>query len=427
LPTRLNTTYFDLSICEPGYGPLWLYIYALEVLAIVFVGILGVHYFKKTTEPDFKKQIAWLSIASVLFLSIFAATNIAGDALALYEVNLIGPIGMVLFIAFLAFMIVRFKAFSIKLLGTQALVTTIFAVTFAILFIRQIENVRYVVIATLVLLAVVGRSLIKSVKREVQAREEIEVLAKNLDTRNTELKISNDNQSTLIHVMNHQIKGYLGMAKNIFAELLLSNDYGQVPEAAKPILKQGLETTDNGVNYVQSILRGASALNGTLPFDMKTVDIKPIVLGLITQQKDVAEKSDFALTFESHVVDGDYNTVGDSIQLTECFKNLITNGIKYNNPHGSLKVDLFQRDGKIIFEVKDSGDGVAEDVKPRLFTAGGMSKDSPKKNKEASGFGLALVKGVADAHRGTVGFRSNAPEKGSTFFIELPIVSSLVK
>ena len=118
---------------------------------------------------------------------------------------------------------------------------------------------------------------------------------------------------------------------------------------------------------------------------------------------------------------------GDAVQLGEVFKNLIMNAVKYNTPNGSVKVDLRREDGRIIFSVKDTGVGVSDEDKPRLFAFGAMGKDSIKLNVEAAGFGLAFVKGVAEAHKGVAGYRPNDSGKGSTFFVELPIAEFLNK
>ena len=75
--------------------------------------------------------------------------------------------------------------------------------------------------------------------------------------------------------MNHQIKGRFSDARSAFA-MLLEGEYGTIPDAAKVILKQGLEQTEVGVDYVQGILKGLSATNGTLPYDMKDFDLKVV-------------------------------------------------------------------------------------------------------------------------------------------------------
>ena len=246
--------------------------------------------------------------------------------------------------------------------------------------------------------------LINGVRKEVRQREA--------------LAIANAGQESLIHAMNHQIKGYLGKGRAIFAELL-TGDYGSMPETAKPMLEEGLSQSAKGVDYVQGILRGASAANGLLPYDMKSVDLKNLVLDVIAHQKPVAESK--GLLFTSNITDDEYNIVGDATQLEEAFRNLIENAIKYNSPSGAVTVTLARDNKEIIFSVKDAGVGVAEDVKSRLFTAGGRSKDSTKYNADSSGFGLAFVKGVIESHKGNVGYKANVGEKGTTFFAKLPI------
>ena len=76
---------------------------------------------------------------------------------------------------------------------------------------------------------------------------------------------------------------------------------------------------------------------------------------------------------------------------------------------------------KILFSVKDTGVGVKEDDRQKLFKTGGVGKDSLKVNVRSSGYGLAFIKGVIEKHNGRVWFESAGAGKGSTFFVELPI------
>ncbi len=233
-----------------------------------------------------------------------------------------------------------------------------------------------------------------------------------------DLKTANAGQENLLHVMNHQIKGYLGKDRDIFAELL-NGDYGTMPETAKPLLTEGLDSTTKGVGYVQGILQGASAASGVLSYAMGAMNLKEVVARLIAEQESVAKGK--GLVFESKIVDGDYSLTGDATQLGEALRNLVENGIKYNTPGGKVMVTLAREGGQAVFSVKDNGVGVADDVKAKLFTAGGRSKDSTKYNPESSGFGLAFVKGVIDKHGGTVGWKANVGEAGTTFFARVPM------
>jgi two-component system phosphate regulon sensor histidine kinase PhoR len=234
------------------------------------------------------------------------------------------------------------------------------------------------------------------------------------------LQIANENQTNLIHVMNHQVKGRLGNAKNVFAELL-SGQYGAIPQEATPLLTKGLEEVTTGVEYVQGILKGASAQSGTLPYDMKPMDLKSLLASLIARQKPIAEQK--GLTFIHNVAAGDYPMTGDTTQLGEALGNLIDNAIKYNVPKGTITVTLRHDEdtsGKILFSVADTGIGISDEDKAKLFKAGGRGKDSIKYNTDSTGYGLAFVKAVVEKHGGRVWSQANTPAAGTTFFVELP-------
>lgn len=241
-----------------------------------------------------------------------------------------------------------------------------------------------------------------------------------LEVANKDLEAANKWKESLIHAMNHQIKGYLGVARDIFAELL-TTDYGQMPEQSKPPVTHGLEEMGKGVEYVQGILNSISAQSGMLLYDMKPVDLKSLISDLISQQKEVAEKA--SLSFESTIADGDYTISGDATKLEEMFKNLITNAILYNNPHGSITVTLSRTDQKVLFVVKDTGVGISKDDQERLFKPGGMGKDSIRHNANASGYGLAFVEPVIKEHQGKIWYETEVG-KGTTFFVELPVSQS---
>jgi signal transduction histidine kinase len=412
---------FDLAYCEVVENSYYTYYYYLiGLISFIWIISFSVFSFFKTKEVSERKQITYLTIGISAFLVFFSISGFFASYIGNFELEQYGLFGMVVFMAYLAFLIVRFKAFDIKLIGAQALVwALVILVGSQFLFIQTNIN-RVLTAITLVLSAIMGMIIVRGVKKEIIQRKHIEKIA-------GELKIANEGQENLIHVMNHQIKGFFGIARNIFAELLQTDDYGKMPEEAKPLLEKGLESTSSGVDYVQEILKGSSATKGVLQYDMKPIDIKTLVSDLLVDQKGIAEKK--SLSFTSEISLGDFNTIGDKTHLREAFKNLITNAIKYNDyndPNRGIKIFLTEKSHKIIFSVSDTGIGIAEEDKARLFTAGGKGKNSTKYNVESSGFGLAFVKGVALAHKGDVGFKSNAPEKGTTFFIELPIQKVIV-
>ena len=313
--------------------------------------------------------------------------------------NILSPI----YVAMTAYSIVRFQSFNVKLVEAQAFVIALIVLIGSEFFFVS-TLIEHVLIAVTVTISIgTGILLVRSVKREIALRES--------------LQSANEGQVNLIHIMNHQIKGYLGKDKNVFAELL-DGDYGTIPDEARSLIQEGLEETDAGVNYVTEILRGASAENGTLPYDMKSMDLKELVTTVVGKEKALAEKR--GLAFNLTIEDGDYRMTGDATQLTEAFRNLMDNSIYYTLK-GGIVMHLSRKGNTISFSIQDTGVGIREEDRPKVFRAGGVGRDSIKINVQSSGYGMPFTKGVIDAHKGKVWFESEGENKGSTFFVELPV------
>lgn len=105
------------------------------------------------------------------------------------------------------------------------------------------------------------------------------------------------------------------------------------------------------------------------------------------------------------------------MRLLECILfNLLGNSIKHTSPEGEITVSVQQEGADAILSVKDNGEGIPREKLPyifdRFYQAG--------KHTSGTGIGLALVKGIAELHGGSVSVES-APGEGTTFFIRIPI------
>lgn len=108
----------------------------------------------------------------------------------------------------------------------------------------------------------------------------------------------------------------------------------------------------------------------------------------------------------------------DSTRLKQILLNLVANGIKYNRPHGSVRVGMEARDGRVQVQVEDDGDGIDEARLEHLFEPFerlGREHGSV----EGSGIGLTIARRLAQAMEGDITASSRAGA-GSRFTLELP-------
>lgn len=404
-PTVFNLESYDLQECIAVENSS--YIQYFLWLKIIFSGWIIFALVQKYLQAsqEFRKQIFILGLGMIIFIASFFGAGFASDQTLDYTYEMYGLFAMIAFMTALAYLIVKFKTFNLKVFGAQVLlIALVILISSQFLFVQNDTN-RALVSVTLIFTGLIGVNLLRSVKKEISLREQ--------------LQIANEGQADLLHIINHQIKGYMTKARLVFDDLISDPNYN-LSESAKPMVKQGFDSVTEGVNFVQDFLNASNIERGTFNYEMKPIDFKSVVAEQAERQKSAA--ADSKLTYEVQIEDGDYNMTADQGQVSQAVRNLIDNSIKYT-PQGGLWIKLERKDNKAIFSIKDTGVGISEELRPRLFTKGGRDKDSQKINVQSTGFGLAFVKGVAEAHKGRVWADSLGHNKGATFYMELPLNS----
>ncbi|MFZ2150019.1 MAG: HAMP domain-containing sensor histidine kinase [Minisyncoccia bacterium] len=409
LASPFNLIGVDLSYCTAIEGFIaQYYTYIFEAVSILGIVIFVAMQYKKAGNR--KSEITIFGIGVVLFLIAFSSGNIIGSFTENWTIAQAGLVGMPIFVAFIAYMIVRFKTFKMKLIATQVLMASIWIIVLGILFIRNIENVRIVTALTLILVTISGDLLIKSVIKEVRQKEELARLNENL-------QILIKQRESLVHLITHKVKGSFTRTKFIFAGLL-DGTFGDINPDVRKVAEQGLEFDDGGIQTVDLVLNVANLQNGLIKYEMRELDFKEVVLKTVDEKRLGVEAK--GLKLELHIEKDTYKVVGDAFWLKEVVSNLIENSIKYTK-EGTISVALSDG-GKILLSVKDTGLGITEEDKHNLFTEGGRGKESIKVNVDSTGYGLFTVKMVVEAHKGKVWAESEGAGKGSQFYVELPIV-----
>ncbi len=321
-----------------------------------------------------------------------------------------GAVSIFPFVLFTSYAILRFHLFNIKVITTSILVFVLSVVSFGqVLFSDTLPTMLFQT-SVFVLVLVFGINLIRSVIREVEQREKIQKLAE-------ELAATNERQETLIHFIGHEVKGFLAKDAGAFTSLV-DGDFGVLPGELKPLVERALVETRQGVASVEALLKAANLKKGTVTYTKAPFDLKELVAGAVEKERPAAENKGLALSFTAD--DASYQMTGDKGQINDhVLRNLIDNAVNYT-PSGSIAVSLRREGDKLVFAVKDSGVGITDEDKQRLFTEGGHGKDSQKVNVHSTGYGLYIAKQIVEAHGGTIRAESEGQGKGSTFIAEFP-------
>ena len=114
--------------------------------------------------------------------------------------------------------------------------------------------------------------------------------------------------------------------------------------------------------------------------------------------------------------------LGDRVQLTQVFQNLLGNAIKFHGPEPPrIEVTVSRNDNEWLFSIKDNGIGIDAKDFARVFVI--FQRLHTRQEYPGTGIGLSLCKKIVERHGGRIWIES-APGQGSTFFFTLPVIAS---
>lgn len=417
VPSRLNVDLFDLQNCEGIPGDIWSIIYVPELVCLLLILLVAVTRSYENEDKKEKLKNFIFAISLFFFLGIFWASNYFGELTRIYEINLVGPLGMVLFLGMVSYMMVKYKVFNTKLLAPQILIVALTFLIAALLFIHNISYIRIVVLFTLGLVSILGSSLIRSVKREISQRERIEKLAVDLEAANAQLRELDRQKDELLGIVSHQLATPISALKWDF-EMLLDGDIGKVKEEQKDFFQKLQGVTAHLSDLVSMILDVSRIQLGRMKVDRTELDLSVFfgdVLSIM-EAKAKERKVDLSSTIQDKVGTGCF----DKRLMLMITENLLSNAIKYTPEGGKVKLSVKAQNGMLKFSVSDTGCGIPKQDQDKIF--GKLYRASNVRNVDGNGFGLYVVKGAAEAQGGTIKFES-IEGKGTTFFVELPLTA----
>lgn len=247
-------------------------------------------------------------------------------------------------------------------------------------------------------------------------------ILRDVDKQTRQEQQRSDFISTASHEMRTpvaSIQGYLELALNPKAATIDAN--------AKGYLEKAHEATRHLGALFQDLLTASQSEDGRLVNSPQIVDVMQFVEGVVEQEQPSATNKGLRLVFEKNL--GKEKSIApllyvyiDPDRLREVLLNLIENAIKYTEA-GMVTVGVSLNERSVVIRVADTGIGIAQEDLDHIFQKFYRTDNTKTRQAGGTGLGLYIAQQIVDMVHGRI-WAESTPGEGSTFYVELPRISS---
>jgi two-component system sensor histidine kinase/response regulator len=260
-------------------------------------------------------------------------------------------------------------------------------------------------------------SIITAYVRDVSDRKDTErELAKARDQAIRASTVKSEFLATMSHEIRTPMNGVLGMTS-----LLLGTELSSVQRRHALAIEHSAKAL---LGIINDILDFSKIEAGRIELEHMTFDLTRLLAEITDLLGEKARSKGIELTCE---VESDVPNavVGDPVRVRQVVTNLVDNAIKYTDRgevslHVMLACDGSDDKRVLLFEVRDSGQGVPPDVQSKLFNPFVQGDASMTRRHGGTGLGLAICRRLVELMGGEIGLESRVGE-GSTFWFTVQL------
>jgi len=330
----------------------------------------------------------------------------------------LGPVLPVILMLFISYSIIKYQFLGIKVLATEVLTTILAIITLSEALVSNSINVFLFRIFVFAAVLGFGVLLIRSVRKEVQQREQLEKLSQDLAEANQELKRLDKAKSEFVSIASHQLRTPLTAMKG-YLSLLLDGSYGQIGQAFKKPIHSVYDSNQRLIHLVNDLLSLSRIESGKIKLEPEPTNIQEVIQSVIDELKLKAEQKNLELVFKEPAPPLPAAML-DPEKIRNVILNLIDNSIRYTR-QGSITTGI-QQAGKVVhITIADTGEGMNKEELQKLFQSFSRGQAGKELSTEGAGLGLYIARQFVEMHKGKIWAKSEGKGKGSAFHIELPV------
>jgi PAS domain S-box-containing protein len=233
---------------------------------------------------------------------------------------------------------------------------------------------------------------------------------------NAQLHEADRRKDEYLAVLSHELRNPLAPIRNSAYVLRHAAPGSDQARRAQAVIER---QADHLTRLVDDLLDVTRVARGRIELRRSRIDLREVV-GRAADDFRVA-MDERGLTFRAVLTDGSVWVQADATRVTQIVGNLLHNACKFTRRGDEVVLVLDADATHATIRVRDTGAGIAPELLPRLFEPFVQGDRTLARAQGGLGLGLALVKGVAELHGGSVEARSGGKGQGAEFVVRLPL------
>ncbi|MEK7789608.1 MAG: DUF3365 domain-containing protein [Planctomycetota bacterium] len=243
-------------------------------------------------------------------------------------------------------------------------------------------------------------------------QDKINAATEELTIKNESLLKLNKTKSNFIANISHELRTPLTSIKGAmdYLSVRLAMHKKDNEEDLKVFFEVIKKNAERLIRLVNNVLDYERIELGELEMHFKEINLKNVFDEVVTGFRSISEEKKVNIELKAE----DVTVHADEDKIKQALTNLLSNALNFSPESSDIIVTLTEADGYANASVEDSGCGIAEGEKELIFR-----QFYSKGVKDGAGLGLAICKGIIEAHNGEIGVKT-AEGKGSRFWFTMP-------
>jgi signal transduction histidine kinase/CheY-like chemotaxis protein len=238
-----------------------------------------------------------------------------------------------------------------------------------------------------------------------------------LEQKTQELEVAGVHKSEFLASMSHELRTPLNAVIG-FSDVLLERMFGELNERQEEYLRDIRNSGRHLLELINELLDLSKVEAGRMELEVAALSLPDVIEQGLAMVRERASRHRISVERE---IAADVGIIwADPLKLKQVVFNLLTNAVKFTEEGGSVVVTASIVGEEAHVSVRDTGVGIAEEERERIFEAFERGGRSPRTSSEGTGLGLTLSRRIVELHGGRLWMTSEMGV-GSTFGFAIPI------